>query len=938
MQAHLFSTRSVAVKLRTTRKLALLLAGTVALAACSSIPGVGDMKSWVGMGEGKPAPQSEPAQQAQPAPQAGARLVAQTASSSADYATSADIHPEIWPLNPPRPRDPAVEAEVTELLSQMTLEEKIGQMMQPDIKAVSLDDVTRYHLGSVLNGGSAGPHGDLRAPAQDWLAAADNYYNASMAVTPGRPAIPVLWGIDAVHGHGHIIGATLFPHNIGLGAMRDPDLVRRAGEITAQEIRITGQDWTFAPTIAVVRDDRWGRTYEGFSEDPQIVAANAAAVVEGLQGKPGTADFLKNGHVLASIKHFLGDGGTDQGVNEGNTIYSEPAARDLFGPPYQAAIKAGAENVMVSYSGWRGTKMHVQKGLVTDVLVGRMGFDGFVVSDYQAIDRVPGCTVDNCPQAANAGIDMFMTADNWKGLYGNLVNQVSSGQIPMARIDEAVSRILRVKILSGLMTAGRPSARPYAGHYELLGSDDHRAVARQAVRESLVLLKNDGGLLPLSPRSHVLVAGDGANSMTKQTGGWTITWQGTATTRADFPHAATIYDGIKANVEAAGGTAMLSEDGSFRERPDVAIVVFGEDAYAEGKGDISTLEYQPADKRDLRLLQRLQAQGIPVVAVFLSGRPLYVTPEINASNAFVAAWLLGSEGEGVSDLLFSNGDGSVAYDFRGKLSFSWPRAPDQFALNAGVEPYYPLFPLGYGLSYGTPVNIGRLPEGIARNVSPSAAAGRVLFENGEASAGWSIAAGGQRFTTSTTAQGLRVSRSAAAGLQASWSSRVPVSLTISGIPANLTHEAERNMSLSLALRVDKEPTSTVVLGMGCGPLCGGKLDVTQTLRDAQSRGWTTLSVPLSCLRGAGADLANVTTPFALTSSGSFAVSLASVKVTRAGDAVSCSAVPAVTAAAAVPLGSARDLSSHGSKKKAGVHERKKRSVHTGGKRSSRRHR
>ncbi len=936
MQAHLFRTRSVAAKVRTTRKLALLLAGTVALAACSPIPEVKDMKSWVGMGE--PAPRSEAA-----APKPAAHPPAQPTVllSTAEFATSDTVHPEIWPLNPPRPRDPAVEAEVARLLSQMTLEEKVGQMMQPDIKAVTLDDVTRYHLGSVLNGGSAGPHGDLRAPAQDWLAAADGYYDASMAVAPGRPAIPLIWGIDAVHGHGHIIGATLFPHNIGLGAMRDPDLVRRIGEITAQEIRVTGQDWTFAPTIAVVRDVRWGRTYESFSEDPQIVAANAAAMVEGLQGKPGTPDFLKNGHVLASIKHFLGDGGTDHGINEGNTTYGEAAMRDLFGTPYQAAIKAGAENVMISYSGWRGTKMHVQKGLVTDVLEGRMGFDGFVVSDYQAIDRVPGCTVDNCPQAANAGIDMFMTANNWKVLYGNLVNQASSGVIPMSRIDDAVSRILRVKILSGVMTAGRPSARPYAGHYELLGSAEHRAVARQAVRESLVLLKNDGGLLPLSPRSHVLVAGDAANNMTKQTGGWTITWQGTNTSRADFPHASTIYDGIKAEVEAAGGTAVLSEDGSFRERPDVAIVVFGEEPYAEGKGDIATLEYQPGDKRDLRLLQRLQAQGVPVVAVFLSGRPLYVTPEINASNAFIAAWLPGSEGEGVSDVLFSNADGSVAYDFRGKLSFSWPRAPDQFALNAGVEPYYPLFPLGYGLTYGAPVNIGKLPEVIAGN-GPAAGAGtgRVLFENGEVTTGWSVAAGGQRFTSSTTAQGLRASRSAATGLQASWSSRVPVSLTISGIPANLTRDAERDMSLSLALRVDKAPASTVVLGMGCGPLCGGKLDVTQALRNAESRGWTTLSVPLSCLSRAGADLANVTTPFALTSSGSFAVSLSSVKIARAGDAVACAAVPPVTAAAAVPLGSARDLTSRGSKKKSGaVHERKKkRGVHTGGKRTHRRHR
>ncbi|MDR3528617.1 MAG: glycoside hydrolase family 3 N-terminal domain-containing protein [Rhizomicrobium sp.] len=869
--------------------------------------------------------------------QTKAPLTPALVTASAEFAATSDIHPEIWPLVPPPPRDSAIDDEVARLLSQMTLEEKIGQMMQPEIKSLTPDDIGRYHLGSVLNGGGTGPHDDLRAPAQDWLAAADTYYNASMAA---RPGIPLLWGIDAVHGHGHIIGATLFPHNIALGAMRDPDLVRQIGEITANEIRVTGQDWTFAPTIAVVRDDRWGRSYEGYSEEPTLVAQNAAAMVEGLQGKPGSDDYLKGGHVLASIKHFIGDGGTDHGVNAGNTTYSETALRDLFAPAYAAAIKAGAQNVMVSYSSWRGTKMHVQKGLVSDVLIGRMGFPGFVISDFQAIDFVPGCTVSDCPQAANAGIDMFMTAKDWRTLYGNLVNETSAGIIPMARVDEAVSRILRVKLEMGLMKAGKPSQRPYAGHYELLGSPEHRAVARQAVRESLVLLKNDGGLLPLSPRSHVLVAGDGANNMTKQTGGWTITWQGTNTSRSDFPHAATVYDGVKATVEAAGGTAFLSEDGSFRERPDVAIVVFGENAYAEGGGDIATLEYQPGDKHDLKLLQRLQAQGIPVVAVFLSGRPLYVTPEINASNAFVATWQPGSEGEGVSDMLFANADGSVAYDFRGRLSFSWPRAPDQYDLNVGQEPYFPLFAFGYGLTYGAPRNIGKLPEASGRDVAKVAFAGaapsaerRILFENGETSPGWIVAAAGQRVVSSISLRGLSASRSAAAGIEASWSTHVPVSLTIAGPPTNLIRESERGLSLSMVLRVDKAPTSAVVLAMGCGPLCGGKLDVTHVMKEAVGRGQTTVSVPLSCLRAAGTDMSNVPTPFALTTSGTFAVSLSAVRIVREAEALSCAAVPPVTAAVVVPAGSRRDFyvpNQHVSKKKktGEVHERKKRSSST----------
>jgi beta-glucosidase len=893
------------------RKPILLVVGAIILAACSSSDTINSVASLVGVSQG----QAETSPQRAVAPETGTG----PALPDGSLANSTDIHPAIWPLNSAPPKDPAVEAEVARLLSQMTLEEKIGQMLQPDIKAITLDDVTRYHLGSILNGGSAGPNSNLRAPAPEWLKAADAYYDASMR---DRLKIPLMWGIDAVHGHGHITGATIFPHNIALGAMRDPDLVRRIGEITAQEIRVTGQDWTFAPTIAVVRDDRWGRSYEGYGEEPQGVAANAAAMVEGLQGKPGNPDFLRIGHVLASIKHFIGDGATDAGVNAGNATYGEAAMRDLFAPPYLAAIRAGARNVMISYSGWRGTKMHVQKGLVDDVLVGRMGFAGFVISDYQAIEQVPGCTVSNCPGSVNAGVDMIMTADDWKGLYTNLLNQTQSGAIPMARIDEAVARILRVKVESGLMTAGRPSARPFAGHFEMLGSSEHRAVARQAVRESLVLLKNDGGLLPLSPRSHVLVAGDGAANMSKQTGGWTITWQGTQTNRADFPQGTTIYEGIKATVEAAGGTADLSIDGSFRERPDVAIVVFGENAYAEGAGNIATLEYQPGDKRDLRLLQRLQAQGVPVVAVFLSGRPLYVTPELNVSNAFVAAWQPGSEGGGVADLLFANADGSVAYDFRGRLSFSWPRAPDQYALNIGTEPYFPLFSYGYGLTYGAPQNIGRMSEAVAARqatapATVSANERNVLFEKGAAVGGWSVFAGGQRVTTTASQQGLTATRNAESELDVSWATHVPVSLTISGAPANFMHEADRGMGLAMTLRVDHAPASNVVLGMGCGPLCGGKLDFTGVLKNLQQRGgWNTVNVPLSCLRSAGTDLASVPTALAVTATGNLALAVSSVKISRDGEMLSCAEVPPVTAAAAMTGPGHKEVFSRVSKKKA----------------------
>lgn len=630
-----------------------------------------------------------------------------------------EIHPELWPEGRSgAPRDPAIEAEVASLLAQMTLEEKVGQTIQADINYASPEDVRQYHLGSILNGGDSGPGRQDRAPPQEWLKAADAYYAASLPAAPDRPRIPILWGTDSVHGNSNIVGATIFPHNIGLGAARDPELMREIGEITAIETRVTGADWTFAPTVAVVRDDRWGRTYEGYSEDPRIVAEAGAALIEGLQGTPGDPDFLRGPHVIATAKHFIGDGGTDGGKDQGDSLASEEELRDIFAPPYESAIAAGVQTVMASFSSWQGRKMHGDRALLSDVLVGRLGFDGLVVGDWNGYQQVPGCTYTSCAAAYDAGVDVIMAPDNWRGLYANTLAQAASGEIPMARLDEAVSRILRVKLRAGLMSEGPPSSRPFAGDWSELGSPAHRAVARRAVRESLVLLKNDRGLLPLSPKLDVLVAGDGADDLGKQCGGWTISWQGRGNARADFPNGATVFEGVRAAVEAAGGTARLSVDGSFSQTPDAAIVVFGENPYAEGAGDLADLAFEAGDPRDLRLLQFFRARGIPVVAVFLSGRPLYVTREINAADAFVAAWLPGSEGGGVADMLFRKADGSIAYDFRGRLSYSWPRAPDQTPLNApgpndppeARKKYDALFPLGYGLDYAHPRDLGPLPE------------------------------------------------------------------------------------------------------------------------------------------------------------------------------------------------------------------------------------
>jgi len=625
-------------------------------------------------------------------------------------ATSTTIHPAIWPKGHSGVADDAaVDAEAQALLSRMSLERKVGQIIEPDIASITPDDVRRYHFGAIFNGALSGPDNDDRAPPPAWLKAADEYYAASIDVPAGAPAIPVIWGTDAVHGVNNIIGATIFPHNVGLGAMHDPALVREIGAITAQELRVVGGDWDFAPTIAVVRDDRWGRSYEGFGEEPGLVAGDAAAFIEGMQGEPGAPDFLNGPHVIATAKHFIGDGGTDGGVDQGDNLYGEKALRDLFAPPYEAAIRAGVQSVMASFSSWRGHKMHGDHAFLTDVLVNRLGFNGIVVGDWDGYAQLPGCSKTDCPQALLAGLDMYMAPDGWKGLYENTLKEAHSGIIPMARLDQAVLRILKVKVHAGVMNEGKPSSRPFAGKWDLLGSPAHRAVAREAVRESLVLLKNENRILPLSPGLHVLVVGGGADSFAMQCGGWTISWQGGDDNAADFPHGETVFDGISKAVKAGGGVATLSLDGAYAQKPDVAIIVFGEKPYAEFKGDLGNVGFA-SGPRDLALLEKLKAAGIPVVSVFLSGRPLYVTPEINASDAFVAAWLPGSEGEGVADMLFRAPDGTMPYDFRGRLSFSWPRAPDQTPLNADTEPYFPLFALGYGLDYAQPKNIGQLPE------------------------------------------------------------------------------------------------------------------------------------------------------------------------------------------------------------------------------------
>ncbi|HEX8937369.1 MAG TPA: exo 1,3/1,4-beta-D-glucan glucohydrolase [Sphingomicrobium sp.] len=788
--------------------------------------------------------------------------------AGAAFAAPSGQAPVHWPNVHSRvPRDPKIEARIENILKRMSLEEKVGQIIQADINFVTPDDVKKYKLGSILAGGNSAPHDDNKAPAADWLRQADDFWNASQSADWKGAKIPLIYGIDAVHGHTNIVGATIFPQNIGLGATRDPELMKRIGEVTAKEMVATGFDWDFSPTLAVVRDDRWGRTYEGFSEDPSIVRAYAGKMVEGLQGVPGTKQFLGPGHVVSSAKHFVGDGGTAGGKDQGDNPASPREIRDVHGAGYPPAIEAGVQNVMSSFSSIRGVKMAANRDLLTGALKGDMHFDGFVVDDWNAHGQVPGCTNTDCPKAINSGVDMFMAPDSWKGLYENTLREAKSGEIPMSRLNDAVRRILRVKLRAHLFDKGAPSARPYAGRFELLGSPEHRAVARQAVRESLVLLKNASRLLPLSPRTNVLVAGDGADNIAKQSGGWTITWQGTGLTNADFPHAQSIWSGIDEAVTAAGGKASLSVDGSYSAKPDVAIVVFGEDPYAEFVGDRPrSLEYSPADKKDLELLRRLKAAGIPVVSIFLSGRPMWVNPEINASDAFVAAFLPGSEGGGISDVIFRRTDGRINHDFHGKLGYSWPKRADQTPLNVGDKAYDPLFAFGYGLKYG---ENGDLPQLSEERPKGGGLPEGVLFGRGAVPQGWSMAfeppSGGQIKGVDRRAQ--EDSR------QLTWTGAGPATLAIHANPAlDLSRETTGQLSLVVDYRVDAPPSAPVTLSA---------VPITGALRSSPVGEWRTLTVPLGCFEKAGATMKNLTVPFKITTAGQLKLTISDVRVLSA---------------------------------------------------------
>lgn len=599
-----------------------------------------------------------------------------------------------------------LERKVEDLLDKMSLAQKIGQMVQTERMAIEPDQVKAFHIGSILSGGGSCP-GDNQV--SDWVDMNDAYWMASMEEDEEHLAIPILYGVDAVHGNNNVSGATIFPHNIGLGAARDADLLKRIAQVTAKEILATGVDWTFAPTLAVARNSQWGRTYESYSQDPDIVCSYSGAFVDGLQGDLG------DDSVVACVKHWVGDGGTTEGIDQGDTRVSEAELERLHMSPYHPALDNGVLTVMASFNSWNGDKCHGHQYLLSYVLKERMNFSGFIISDWDGIDYLADSYFEAIAKGTNAGIDMFMVSEHWQPFIDHLTHHVVQGTVPMTRIDDALRRILRVKFAFGLFDKPRPKARSWSNH-QSFGSEAHREVAREAVRKSLVLLKNEDQTLPLSKEQRILVAGKNADNLGHQCGGFTVAWQGTSGN--EFVVGGTsIWQGIHQNAP----NATLSENGNGEDADpalhDVALVVIGEKPYAEGMGDIRTgddvivqagsqingllkvlepygdsLTLADLHPEDLQTINNITAKGIPVVTVLISGRPLVTTQELAASSAFVAAWLPGSEGAGVADVLFGD------YAFSGKLSFSWPRS---FTTNCNVsDPAYDqLFSVGYGLVY-----------------------------------------------------------------------------------------------------------------------------------------------------------------------------------------------------------------------------------------------
>src|SRR5574337_731061 len=791
------------------------------------------------------------------------------------HASPAPAHYTDWPaIKPETAVDPSLDARARRIVAGMTLAQKVGQMTQAEIKSITPDEVRRYYIGSVLNGGGSWPEQNKHAGVGDWLHLADAYYDASMG-TDMKVHIPIIWGTDAVHG---------------------PALIHAIGAATAKAVRATGVTWAFAPTLAVAQDVRWGRTYESFSSEPGLVREYARAYVEGLQGGFGPHN------VMATAKHFIGDGATWHGIDQGEARVDKSTMINVHGAGYFGALEAGVLSVMASYNSWNDLadgvnygKMSGAPALLTGALKDKMGFRGFVVSDWNAIGQLPGCSNASCPQAIDAGIDMVMVPDDWKAFIANTIRQVQDGKIPMARIDDAVFRIVRAKLAMGLF-GRRPSELPGAGDAKLL---QDRALTRRAVRESLVLLKNNHDVLPLKPGMKLLVVGKSADSLPNQSGGWSLTWQGTGNGNADFPNGETILAGLRTADGAANVTYSETAQGVNPKDYDALVAVLGETPYAETMGDITpseTLRYGDRYPADLALLRRVGQSGKPVVVVFVAGRPLFVNPILNLADAFVMAWLPGTEGGGVGDVLFADDHGKARYNFTGTLARPWPGVPCADAAKAGPSRW--LFMPGYGLRYPTRHDLPVLPGHadikacadsstlpvfhtlalapftlyLADDAHGDHAVGSDL--NGEIA--WPAEHPALRLRTVqvNTQQDAKAVTWLAPGRF----------LARSVQPVDLSKLAASHAALQFDVVVQTHAQGPVTLAMHCGKTCGGHVDLGPLFAGYAPGTRQGVSIPLECFAKRGVDLAHVDVPFEIAATAPFAAAFADIRISAAASA------------------------------------------------------
>jgi len=748
-------------------------------------------------------------------------------------------------------------AKVEAILNKMTLREKVGQIIMPDIDAVTPELAKKYKLGSILNGGGRYPNKNKFSSIEDWKNLSKAYYEASPKVD--GLTIPILWGTDAVHGHNNVIGATIFPHNIGLGATRNPELIKEIGEAVAKEVLSTGIPWTFAPTITVPQNDTWGRTYEGYSEDPDLVASLGQAMIFGLQGEGD--DFLGPNHMLATAKHFIADGGTTDGIDQGNAVISEIGLKNLHGKPYFKALDACVQTIMASFNSWNGKKLHGSNYLLTNILKQQMNFDGLVVGDWNGHGQVKGCTNTSCPQAFNAGVDIFMVPDEWQELYKTTIKQVKNGSISKERLNDAVRRILRVKMQIGLLDG----MKPHEYKFNFIGDPEHIKIARRAVRESLVLLKNNEKLLPLNPNMHYVIIGEAARSINSQMGGWTITWQARENKNSDYKNVQNIYTALASHIINQGGTVEFSKDGSYKKMPEAVIAIYGEEPYAEGDGDRKDLQYLGKDSKYLNLMEKFSKQELPIVSIFLSGRPLEVNKQLNLSNAFIAAWLPGTAVEGIGDVIFTK-KGEINYDFKGKLSYSWPKYADQ-NLNFKDANYSPLFPYGYGLNYSSIKNIVNIEEvNIAKEVDEI-----ILFIGSAYSPGIEFVQEGsdveqiQSDIYTSKLQNISLYKFDYKKQDDAKNIKFFKSENYNawGILSNTLLDIDymQNPHYEIELKVNRSGKSSIYFGATCAgngyEICRGTIDVTKLLDNKKLSDWSKIQLPILCLREAGLDPSNI---------------------------------------------------------------------------------